>query len=520
MLSIRFRAKTLTENSGVAGSVMSRRASLIAALGAAVMVLGGAGTVVHPVSKPALLPSPQSGADIRSELGLSGHSGWMVVDIDTGEVVDSTSADRPFVPASVAKLPTAAFALDAMGPKHRFETRLLATGPVKGGQVGGDLVLSGGGDPELDTDALATMSAALVSGGIRGVNGRFLVDGSALVQVHEIDHSQAEDASYNPSVSGLNLNYNRVHVKWDARKGREQLSVEAVSESMSPRVKGVRVAVASYPGGPLFSLLQSGEDEVWEMSQKAYRGRGARWLPVKGPERYAGEVFRDLAASHGVRLGQIEAGPTPAGATVLARQRSRQLSNILRDMLRYSTNLTAEVTGVGATRATGSDVDTLRESADVMNAWAASVAGFPLGDPGFRFVNHSGLTLESKVSPRRMVELLRAMARRAADPGRQHGRLPGGIAGYLKPHNVVAEAFPLNYDELDVVAKTGTINFVRGLAGYIATPKGRRLAFAIFSNDLARRGAGPQRVNKRWMGRAKGFERSLIRNWVLKADHG
>ena len=78
----------------------------------------------------------------------------------------------------------------------------------------------------------------------------------------------------------------------------------------------------------------------------------------------------------------------------------------------------------------------------------------------------------------------------------------------------------MNYDELDVVAKTGTINFVRGLAGYIATPGGRRMAFAIFSNDLPRRASGPQRVNKRWMGRAKGFERALIRNWVLKADQG
>jgi D-alanyl-D-alanine carboxypeptidase/D-alanyl-D-alanine-endopeptidase (penicillin-binding protein 4) len=484
------------------------------------MVMGGADKVVHPVSKPARVLIPQAGVDIRSELGLSGVSGWMVVDIDTGEVLDSASADQPFVPASVAKLPTAAFALDAMGPKHRFETRLLATGPVRGGQVQGDLILSGGGDPELDTDGLAAMSAALVSRGVKGTTGRFVVDGSALVQVPEIDHSQADDASYNPSVSGLNLNFNRVHVKWDARNGRDQLSVEAVSESMSPRVQGVQVAVASFPGGPLFSLLQSGEREVWEMSQKAYRGRGARWLPVKGPERYAGEVFRDLATSQGVRLGPIEAGSAPRGAEVLATQRSRQLGSILRDMLRYSTNLTAEVTGVAATRATGSDVETLGASAEVMNAWAASVAGFPLGDPGFRFVNHSGLTLDSKVSPRRMVDLLRALARRAADPGRQHGRLPGGIAGYLKPHNVVAESFPLNYDELDVVAKTGTINFVRGLAGYIATPGGRRMAFAIFSNDLPRRASGPQRVNKRWMGRAKGFERALIRNWVLKADQG
>jgi D-alanyl-D-alanine carboxypeptidase/D-alanyl-D-alanine-endopeptidase (penicillin-binding protein 4) len=187
-------------------------------------------------------------------------------------------------------------------------------------------------------------------------------------------------------------------------------------------------------------------------------------------------------------------------------------------MLRYSTNLTAEVTGAAATRSVGVAATSLTDSAAVMNAWAASVGGFPIGDPGFQFVNHSGLTTQSRVSPRRMVQFLAAFARRASDPVTAHARLPGGIAGYLKPHNVAAKNFPLDYDRLSVVAKTGTMSYIRGLAGYIATPRGRKLAFAIFSNDLVSRGSGAQKVNKRWMGRAKGFERALIRNWVLKAD--
>ena len=115
-----------------------------------------------------------------------------------------------------------------------------------------------------------------------------------------------------------------------------------------------------------------------------------------------------------------------------------------------------------------------------------------------------------------MTELLSAFARRQADPAAQHVHLPGGIAGYLKPHNVAAKDFPLDYDRLSVVAKTGTMNYIHKLAGYIATPGGRQMAFAIFSNDLTARGGGAQRVNKRWMGRAKGFERALIRNWVLR----
>src|SRR5690606_25348202 len=97
------------------------------------------------------------------------------------------------------------------------------------------------------------------------------------------------------------------------------------------------------------------------------------------------------------------------------------------------TNLTAEVTGSAATRASGLGANTLAESAEVMNAWAAQIAGFPIGDPGFRMLNHSGLTLDSRVSPGRMVELLSALARRAgpAGPG-----LPDGVARYLDPRAI------------------------------------------------------------------------------------
>lgn len=471
-----------------------------------------------PTPRPDFTPTPKTGAQLKAKLGLSGKTGWLLVDLETGRVLDSSAPDEAFAPASVAKLPTAAFALDALGASHRFETQLVTTSPQTGAELTGDLILLGGGNPELDTDALLPLAQRLAQTGIRHVRGRFIVDGSALPQVAEIETSQAEDSSYNPSVSGLNLNFNRVHVKWDARKGRNSLSVEAAAARLSPQVDSVRVAVAQTQGGPLFALDQRTGREEWSMAARAFRGRAARWLPVKRPDLYAGEVFQTLAAEQNVHLETPERGETISAGTVIARHQSRPLDQILRSMLRYSTNLTAEVTGASATRALGVQAETLAQSANVMNMWAATVAGFPAGDPGFRFVNHSGLTIDSRVSPRRMVQLLTAFARREPTPEARHSHLPGAIAGYLKPYNVAADSMDLDYDNLHVAAKTGTMSYVRGLAGYVATPGGRQLAFAIFSNDLARRTSGAERVNRRWMGRAKGFERALIRNWVLTVD--
>ncbi|HLS19097.1 MAG TPA: D-alanyl-D-alanine carboxypeptidase, partial [Paracoccaceae bacterium] len=183
---------------------------------------------------------------------------------------------------------------------------------------------------------------------------------------------------------------------------------------------------------------------------------------------------------------------------------------ILQSMLKYSTNLTAEITGAAAANIVGAKVSTLLDSTAVMGRWASELAGFPREDPGFRFVNHSGLTLESRVSPERMVDLLAALAR--ADGGAATG-LPHGIARYLD-RRVVENAPP----GLEVAAKSGTMSFVRGLAGYALTPGGRRLAFAIFSNDLAQRGDGPEKVNRPWLNRARSFEQALLRRWAMQMD--
>lgn len=440
----------------------------------------------------------------------SGVSGWLAVDLDSGEVIDAAHEGLTFVPASVAKLPTAAFALHALGADHRFQTRLLMTGPIENGRLKGDLVLQGGGDPELDTDALLMLVQQLEEAGLHSIEGRFLADGTALPQQREITPAQETDAAYNPSVSGLNLNFNRVQVKWDARKGSEHLSVEAAAARLSPPAETVRVHLASTSNASVFTLREEDGLEVWEMARSAYHGQAARWLPVKRPEIYAAHTLRTLATEAGISLPVPLLGQAPAGAKPVATIESRPLGQILQRMLKYSTNLTAETTGAAAANRVGAEISTLLDSTAVMGHWASELAGFPRQDPGFHFVNHSGLTLESRVSPERMVGLLAALAR--AEGGAATG-LPHGIARYLD-RRVIENAPP----GLEVVAKSGTMSFVRGLAGYALTPGGRRLAFAIFSNDLAQRGDGPEKVNRPWLNRARSFEQALLRRWAMQMD--
>jgi D-alanyl-D-alanine carboxypeptidase/D-alanyl-D-alanine-endopeptidase (penicillin-binding protein 4) len=315
-----------------------------------------------PVPRPDLDRGPKAGADLKPIIRHSGISGWMVVDLDSGEVVDQYQADTAFAPASVAKLPTTLYALDRLGPKHRFETRVAIAGQVSGQTLEGDLILIGGGDPELDSDALLPLVTQSGEHGFRYVTGQFLVDGSAGPQLGAIDAGQPVDAAYNPALSGLNLNFNRVRLKWDARGTARQLRVSAKADRLDPEVAGVRVALASYRGAPMFSHAFEGRSEVWRMSESGFRGKGARWLPVRQPELYTGEVFRGLAATYGIALDPARQGAAPEGARVVARYQSRELRPMLKSMLRYSTNLTAEMAGLAASRAGGAAPETIPAS--------------------------------------------------------------------------------------------------------------------------------------------------------------
>ncbi|MGF1445317.1 MAG: D-alanyl-D-alanine carboxypeptidase/D-alanyl-D-alanine-endopeptidase [Pikeienuella sp.] len=474
-----------------------------------------------PVAAPA---EPLNGVDIARQLRLTGDIGWMLLDLESGTVVDAHAATKSFAPASVAKLPTALYALASLGPNHRFETRLFARGPLRDGVLAGDLVLVGGGDPELDSDALADLADDLRTSGIRSVSGRFLVDGGSGVRVQEIDPLQPVDVAYNPAISGLNLNFNRVFLEWQSVGAQRRVQVTAPADEQRPAVTAVRAEIL--PGSVPFSHELDQAGELWRVSAGVLGRSGARWLPVKRPEIYAGDVLRALAGARGVRLGLPQAlsaplGDIAEGARQIARRQSRPLAEILRDMLRFSTNLTAEVVGVAVAEARGEQLATLAQSAALMNAWAGRLAGAAPGDPRLKFVNHSGLTIESRVSPERMVQFLQGAARLGPRPSADAVAagampVPGPAPALLRPYVIDIENDPLDLSSVEVRAKTGTMDRIRGLAGYLAIGPDRAFAFAIFTNDLAGRGAPRRGVDAGWMRRARAFERRLLRGWVRR----
>ncbi|WP_417248358.1 D-alanyl-D-alanine carboxypeptidase/D-alanyl-D-alanine-endopeptidase [Celeribacter sp.] len=457
-----------------------------------------------------------SAEEIVAKSGVSGAVSFALVDPDTGEFTETRDPIKRLPPASVAKTVTALYALETLGTDHRFTTRVMATGPVAGGVVQGDLVLVGGGDPTLDTDMLGGLAEELRGQGITGVTGAFQVWDGALPRIEEIDGTQTEYAGYNPTISGLNLNFNRVHFEWRRQGADYSLKLDARAERFAPDVRIARVSVAARDVPVFDHEAGAGRDE-WSVARSALGGGGARWLPVRLPALYAGEVFQAVARMQGLRLpAPVRAAAAPAADAVeLARHESAPLTVIARDMLKYSTNLTAEVLGLTASLARGHAVTDLATSARAQSEWARARFGMRHLD----LKDHSGLGGASVVTASDMARMLASpLARVTLLPILKPVGLPTADGSAVDPDHPVK-----------VVAKTGTLDFVSALAGYVTTPDGRTLAFAIFAGDLPARvaakasGAEVPRGARTFNSRAKKLHRALLARWGLfhaQVEHG
>ena len=430
---------------------------------------------------------------------LGGQVGYLVVDAASGDVLEARAPETALPPASTAKTITTLYALERLGAGYRFATRLIATGPISGGQIRGDLVLAGSGDPTLSTDVLAGMAAALRARGVTGVSGRFLIYQGALANLRSIDPDQPDHVGYNPAISGLNLNFNRVYFEWKRAADGWNVTMDARSDRVVPPVKMARMKVVARET-PLYTFSETGGVDSWTVASGALGKGGSRWLPVRQPGAYAGDVFRTLARAQGITLPEPDSAAATPGGTVLVEVASDPLPLVLEDMLKFSTNMTAEVVGLTAS---GGALPTLAASAAQMQGWAAQ----RFGRAG-HFVDHSGLESGSRVAPADMVAAL------VAAQG-------GPLRGLLKPFALRdARGREVRNHPVKVQAKTGTLNFVSGLTGYVAVPGGRDLAFAIYAADTARRDAVPMAAREdppggaAWVRRARVLQSQLIESWA------
>ncbi len=398
--------------------------------------------------------------------------GYAVWDIENSRLVMDHNLNADFIPASVTKLMTALFALEVLGKDYVFKTEILYTGSISDGIVTGDLYIRGGGDPELSVYALSRLAAALKEKNIRGINGNFYFDDSALAPEVMLDPNMPGYAPYNCGISGLNLNSNTVlAVRRNDRSGN------SFTYTFLPPADSI--AAVKYDDKPVFPYVSyrfaSGR-ETWLLPSK--RILDARHeLPVKNTGSFTAWTFYRLCMERGIRLKAPVRGTTPGGAKNLCSHESRPLSEIVPDMLKTSDNLTAEVLGrLAAQKYSGSgnmQMNFVDATAHFYSREFSKVEWDSMS-----LFSASGLASFNRLSPAQVLAVLIAISRDFE---------PESILSMSGENGTLRSRFDTPDYAYRIYAKTGSIYYCSSLAGVFYASSGRKYLFTVFINDKAAR---------------------------------
>ena len=327
-----------------------------------------------------------------------------------------------------------------------------------------------------------------------------------MIEVPQINAMQPEAAGYNTGVSALSVNFNRVRLNWQNDGADSSAAAVAVSENMTLPLDAIALSFAdAEPAGPVRPRRHTSRGSLAPVADA--RGERGGLAACRQPVADHGGGVPGARGRRGTDLPEPAPGTTPEGAREIARHESISLTEIAMAVLRYSNNLSAELIGLAASQALTGRKLSLEDSAMALSAWWK--LRLPDADwSGFIVDNHSGLSSNSRSTPRQIVLMLEEAA---------------GLLGGADFHELLR---PISWKGVKGSArvKTGTMSYGRGLAGYIDTAAGRRLAFAIFFNDAEERTAldaafdphvraiDPE--SRSWRDRALKLEQKLTTGWA------
>ncbi|HKP94714.1 MAG TPA: D-alanyl-D-alanine carboxypeptidase/D-alanyl-D-alanine-endopeptidase [Fibrobacteria bacterium] len=469
-------------------------------------------------------PPAKEGASLSSAFPREAMVGWALLDPAAPDVlVDARQAEVNFTPGSTQKLFTTWIALEKLGGDKTYVTELFRTGTLEGERLKGDLLIRGGGDPSFAGSqfgpdhgmeaVFAQWLLALRKQGIRKVDGCVIGDGTFLEEDGPHPAGSWEDAGnyYAGTVSGLSFNDNLYAAFFNgaaspgkpvvlkttlpvhtgiARFDNRLVTGPADGHDSAFILGGfpspVRILRGTYPAGRMpFSIKGSLPNPPWTCAREFRAYLAAKGIAFSTPD--------------GAECGDSLAFPNHAPMTgAIAVPGARHVSPPLRELLRIvnqkSDNNYAAQTLALLGKGTGRSGD-----------WRGGLAAVHeyLDGHGFdRKLVHlkdgNGLSRYNWIAPAQTVKLLGYAFRQKNFPEFQ-ATLPGapGAQGRLERYGAGWEG--------RLYAKTGTLEGVSALAGYLKTASGKWLAFSIAVNNF-----------ESGNGDAQKFFAPLLRKWAAK----
>ncbi len=459
--------------------LLAARRGLVLLAAASLGLIGRAAPAVEPARAASSSDALGAGLDqVLASATLRGaRSAALVIRADDGAVLYAHDADQPLVPASNLKLLTAFASLETWGPAHRFTTEVLADRAPDGEGAVAWLAVRGGGDPALTSEDLWRLAADLRLAGLRRVRGPLVVDDGYFDRERwNPTWGEISERAYHAPIGALTVNYGafRVDVSPGPHPGAPvRVAVDPPVPYLEARVR----AVTTSPGTrPALEVQRVADPEAEPLLVSGGLPAGSEPFTlerrVQDPARYAGAVLRLQLQAVGITVdGPTRYGVAAEGVRLLGFE-GRPLGEIVRLMLKFSSNPIGEALLKGMGAAASGPPGTWENGVAALRA-QLSAAGLDAGSLTLR--DGSGLSPEDRVSPRFLVALLRAGMRSFALGPELVSALPiAGADGTLR-HRELDEAGRVR-------AKSGLLARAVALSGFADGPDGERRIFSVLLN--------------------------------------
>ncbi|MGE0483145.1 MAG: D-alanyl-D-alanine carboxypeptidase/D-alanyl-D-alanine-endopeptidase [Gammaproteobacteria bacterium] len=402
------------------------------------------------------------------------------VDEDTPRL--ALNVDVPRNPASTIKLVTTWTALDLLGPNHTWATRVYALGPIRNGVLDGDLLIKGYGDPYLVLEDFWKMLGALRRLGVRDITGRLLIDDSQFA-TDETDPGAFDGQPfrlYNTLPSAFMVNFQSVDfvITPDAAHGRVDITTvpELPNLAITNQIRLIKGACrGDQPKIGLYAAGPAEPDHVLFRGEMPFSCRHYQIArSVMTPASYAYGVFKSLWQQWGGSIGGgVERGRLPTGQKPLMTWRSRELGEVIRPLNKWSNNLMTRMLlySIGTSRY---PAPVTREQA--RQALREHLDGRGLDTTALVVDNGSGLSRDARVTSRFMRDLLRLAWRSP--------HMPEFLASLsiVGRDGTTRKRFRGGEENGRMHLKTGSLDSVSAIGGYVHTPSGRTFIVSMMLN--------------------------------------
>ncbi|MFP3429272.1 D-alanyl-D-alanine carboxypeptidase/D-alanyl-D-alanine-endopeptidase [Paraburkholderia sp. SIMBA_061] len=465
----------------------------------------------HPsVSVSTVLPQSVMIGLQRAHVPLSSIS-VVVEKVGDRTPIVALNAGKPMMPASTMKLVTTYAGLSILGPDYRWRTSAYSDGTLDAnGVLHGNLYIQGTGDPKLVPEELIDLVEKIHKAGIRGIDGALVLD----------------KRYFDPSTRDLPAFDDDANAPYNVGPDPLLYAFKSLSFTLTPSPDGT-VAIDVLP-----ALAQLQIDNQMRAVNGPCRGEAASVSPTVTPTPN-GTVVASFSGDYSVRCGPrtinvavldhsaffaggflalwqqtggtfsgtTREGAVPVGAKLVATHQGPILSDVVRDINKFSNNTMARNLFLSIGAAEEKPPATPAKSARAIEAFLRRDS---IDMEYLTLDNGSGLSRDEHITALSLADLLqRANASPVAQVFVQS--LPiAGVDGTMR-NRLTNQGAGGNAQ-----IKTGTLRDVRAIAGYVASADGNSYVVVSFINDPhseAARAAHDALLEWVYQGPATGFSK-------------